>query len=75
MSDEFPTNLNVMKLAFLAGGSNIGQRIHVESVDEGFCLIEMTNYNSTSAREGFKRHPGEFKDGEIQYFAHKLELR
>ena len=33
----------------------------------------MENHNSTSAKEGFKHHPGAFKEGKIHYYAHKLE--
>jgi hypothetical protein len=30
------------------------------------------NYDSTSAREGFKNHPGAFKHGQLLYFAHSV---
>lgn len=45
--------------------------------EEGPQIIQagMTNYNSTSVKEGFKHHPGAFKDGHIRYFVHKLELK
>lgn len=45
--------------------------------EEGTQIIQagMTNYNITSAKEGFKHHHGAFKDGEIYYFVHRLELR
>lgn len=30
------------------------------------------NYTSTSAREGFKNHPGAFENGQLLYFAHPV---
>lgn len=32
-----------------------------------------TNWNSTSLKEGFKRHPDAWRDRHILFFAHKLE--
>ena len=35
----------------------------------------MINFNSTSLKEGFRFHPHAYRDGEIHFFAHKLELK
>lgn len=43
--------------------------------EEGPQIIQAggTNYNSTSLKEGFKRHPGAFQNREILFFVHKGE--
>ena len=42
--------------------------------NEGPQIIQagIDNYGSASLKEGFKHHPGAFKNGEIQFFAHGI---
>ena len=46
-----------------------------EILKEGPQIIQagIDNYNSASLKEGFKHHPGAFKNGAIQFFAHAVK--